>query len=120
MYLIQRLMLWLSPVFWIVGLELIKYNYKLLWPITIILLIYLVAATWVVCKFKFNKTFFQFLILPLVFSISAFIFILFLVNPTAFHIFVFLVGIIIYLLLTCFFYYYMAHMLFSVHFHYRI
>ena len=71
----------------------------------ILFLLYLVFAVWSIGRGKFSKIFFQFLILPILFSIASFVFVLFLVNAYAFHFFVVISGLIIYFLLNQYFIY---------------
>ena len=85
MFILRRLILWLLPIWWIVGLELIKKNSAYFWPTIILLGLYVFTACFVVCKGRLNKIFFNFLILPLFFGAASFVFLIFLVSPTAFH-----------------------------------
>lgn len=103
MFILRRLILWLVPVLWFVGLELIKYSTIFFWPVSVIILIYLMFACFVICKGRFNKAFWHFLIMPIFFSASGFVLLLFSVSPIFFHLLALGVGLALYLLLKQYF-----------------
>lgn len=99
MYLFRKIILWLIPIFWIAGLELMKEHQQWWWLIGLILLLQQIVTIFFVCKFKFNKNLLHFLILPLLFSMSSWLFLVFIVNALFFHIVVVLSGLVLYFLI---------------------
>jgi len=103
MFVLRRLILWLVPILWILGLELTKAKVNFFWPVIIILLIYILFACFVICKGRFDKTFLRFLILPIFFGAAGFVFLLFSVSVIFFHLMVLFVAVALYSLLKQYF-----------------
>lgn len=106
MFLFRRLIIWLVPVVWIVGLQLVKMNYKLWWLVAAIILLQLFFTVFFISKFKFNKTFAHFVILPLLFAGSSGSFMIFIVNGWFYHLMVVLTGLGLYFLLRQYYFYF--------------
>lgn len=99
MYLLRRIVLLLVPALWLLGLELIKKNYDWLTAVAVVFFAYLVFAVWVICKSKFDKVFFHFLILPIFFSAAGMVFLLFSTQDFTYHAVAVLGAAALYLLL---------------------
>lgn len=103
MFVLRRLILWLVPALWILGLELTKNNVKYFWPVIFVFLTYLLFACFVICKGKFDQTFLRFIILPIFFSAAGFVFLLFSVSAMFFHLMVLAIALALYALLKQYF-----------------
>ncbi|MEK7159276.1 MAG: hypothetical protein AAB766_02115 [Patescibacteria group bacterium] len=103
MFVLRRLILWLVPILWILGLELTKSNVSYFWPVIIVLLVYFLFTCFVVCKGRLDKTFLRFIILPIFFGASGFVFLLFSVSAIFFHLMVLAIALALYALLKQYF-----------------
>lgn len=103
MFVLRRIIILLLPVIWIIGLELVRNNHGWLWWTMVVFLLYLVLAVFMLGQVRLKQSFFQFLIMPVVFSTASFTFMLFLVDTWAFHFFAILTGLAIYFLLNQYF-----------------
>jgi hypothetical protein len=103
---LRRLILWSSPVFWFLGLELISMVPSLGWIVGGILLAYLVFVILFLKKLQVDKSFFHFLILPLTFGISSFLFSSFLVDKNAYHAIAALSAVCLFLVLRQYYFYF--------------
>ena len=106
MYLLRRLILWLIPTFWIVGLELVRVDYEKFWYFVVGFLLYLIAAIFLISKANKNKILLNFLILPVFFAMSSITFLLFMVNEMAFHFVTVLTGVVLYLIINQYYIYF--------------
>ena len=80
MFVLRRIIILLLPVIWIIGLELVRNNHGWLWWTMVVFLLYLVLAVFMLGQVRLKQSFFQFLIMPVVFSTASFTFMLFLVD----------------------------------------
>ena len=103
---LRRLILWSSPLVWFLGLELIYLVPGLGWIVGGILLAYLAFVICFLEKFHLDKSFFHFLILPLVFSMSSLLFCSFLVDKIAYHAIVVLSAVCLFLILRQYYFYF--------------
>ena len=99
MYLLRKIILWLIPITWIFGLELMKEYQQWWWLIILLILLQQIITIFFVCKFKFNKNLVHFLILPLLFSLSSWLFLIFIVEAMFFHVVVVLSSLVLYFLI---------------------
>lgn len=106
MHIIQRLIIFLAPVAWIVGLELMKKFSTLWWAAVLLIFLFIFFAVWHSSKQQFNKIFLNFLILPLALAFSGFSLALFIANALFFHIFAVLTAFLLYVLLWQYFLYF--------------
>jgi len=106
MYVFHRILLFLIPIAWIVGMEVVKKYYSSWWIVGICFFVLLLAVNFFICKKKLNKNFLHFLILPFCFSVSGFLFLIFLVNLTLYHVLVVLIALILYFLVKQYYLYF--------------
>lgn len=106
MLFLRRLILWFSPAIWIAGMELVNQNPT--WGLLIggILLLYLIFAVWYLEKCQINKSFFHFLILPVFFGLTSFVFCSFLVTQFSFYSVVIISAAFLYLLFRQYYFYF--------------
>jgi hypothetical protein len=110
MYLLQKLYLIFVSVYWLVGVLFVKENYQWWWLFCIGLFVMLAIAIVIVNKYKINKNFFHFLILPIVFCFTSFFFLTFLVNVYIYNAVSVLCAVILYFLLRQYYtYFYFTH-----------
>jgi hypothetical protein len=86
MFILRRILLYLNPILFIAGAELIRVQETSWWVFFLISLILLLVTIWEFAKRKLNKRFFNFLIAPLIFFLSSFSFLLFVENALVYRI----------------------------------
>ena len=91
---------------WFVGLELMKAYRGWWWLITALLFLHLFFAVWLVCNLKVNKTFFNFLILPIIFGLAGWSFVIFLISDWFSHFIIILMAVLLYMLINQFYLYF--------------
>lgn len=99
MYLFRKIILWLIPITWIIGFELMKEEQQWWWLILLVLLLQQVATIFFVCKKKINLNFFHFLILPVLFSLASWLFMIFIIDPVFYHLTVVASALVVYILI---------------------
>ncbi len=103
---LRRLILWSAPLVWFLGLELIALVPGLGWIVGGVLLVYLALVIWFLEKLRFDKSFFHFLILPLVFGVASFLFCSFLVDRTTYSTIAILSAVCLFLILRQYYFYF--------------
>lgn len=106
MYVIHRLILWTVPIFWLIGLLIVKDNYTRWWQVVIFYFLFLIAVNWFACKKKIDKGFWHFVILPMVFAASSFVFSLFIADNTIFYVSTVITGFLLYYLIRQYYLYF--------------
>ncbi len=99
MYLLRKIILWLVPLTWVIGFEIMKQEQQWWWLVVLVLVVQQIITMFFVCKQKINRNFFHFLILPTMFSLSSWVFSIFIVEPMIFHIVVVLSALLLYALI---------------------
>ena len=99
MFLFKRLLLYFNLIFWIGGLEYVRLNKTWAWWFLGLAVVLLFLTIFDFTKKTFNRRFFNFLITPLIFSISVFGSLLFVFVDLYYHLIVLGSGIFIYLFL---------------------
>lgn len=99
MYLFRKFILWLIPITWVVGFELLTEYHGWWWLILAVLSLQQMITIFFVCKKKLNKNFLHFLILPILFSFSSWLFSIFITEPLYYHISVVVSGLLLYILI---------------------
>lgn len=106
MFILRRLIILAAPVLFVTWIALVKFGNLFLLPGAVVFLVYLIFACFVVCNGRLTKAFAHFLILPVVFSLVAFSFVLFMVTETAFYLVAVFCAMILYLMLRQYFVYF--------------
>lgn len=99
MFLFKRGLLYFNLIFWIGGLEYVRLNKSLAWWFLGLEVVLLLITIWNFTKKTFNRRFFNFLITPMIFSISSFGLLLFVSVDLYYHLLVFVSGIMLFLFL---------------------
>lgn len=106
MHLLRRLIIWSIPLFWIATMELMRSYQSWWWLFVVCLFVYFFLILGFVCRFKFNKNFWHFLILPLLTTISAWLCLMFISNVVYFHLVSVGVGLLLYFLINQYYLYF--------------
>jgi len=105
MYILLRALLYICPIVLIIYGFLIK-NVGYWWQFLIVLFLFLLGTIFAVCKFKLNKDFLHFLILPVFFVFSGVYFMMYIINDVFYYIFIVVLAMFLYALLKQYYLYF--------------
>ncbi len=87
MYLIRQILIIFCPLLVLGVFEFVRVRPQSYWQMLFFLTSFIFFTVWLLCRRKFDKTFWRFLIVPLIWVISGFLFVSFLLELASFYLY---------------------------------